>query len=291
MIEEIAIISGKGGTGKTTLTLSLIPYFESLVIADCDVDAPDLKILLTEDYKEKVPFFGLQRPVIDEEKCIHCGLCHQKCKFGAISEDIVVQNNKCEGCKVCEFVCPAGAITMKDFAIGDLYIRDTSYGPMVDARLIPGEESSGKLVAEVRKQAKNLAVKHKKDTILIDGSPGIACNVISTISGVTKAVIVTEPTQSGLHDLKRVLKLSKMFSVNVKVVINKYTINTEMSTLIEQYCAKENVDVILRIPFDKQIVESITEKKIPCGCNIPFFESKEWLNFVTFMQQREVEEN
>lgn len=285
MIEEIAIISGKGGTGKTTLTLSLIPYFDSLVIADCDVDAPDLKILLTEDYEEKIPFYGLERPIIDYDKCIHCGLCHQKCKFGAINEDIEVQLNKCEGCKVCEFVCPSDAITMKEFAIGDLYKRNTSFGPMVDARLIPGEESSGKLVAEVRKQAKEEAIKHHKETILIDGSPGIACNVISTISGVTKAIIVTEPTQSGLHDLKRVLSLSKMFSVDVKVVINKYTINEDMSSSIERFCHKEGIDVLLRIPFDKRIVDSITQKKIPCGCNIPFFESKEWLDFITYIKK------
>jgi MinD superfamily P-loop ATPase len=285
MINEIAIISGKGGTGKTTLALSLLPYFDDLVIADCDVDAPDLKVILNEQYSEKIPFVGLQRPVIDYSTCIKCGICHQKCNFSAINSQIIVDSSMCEGCKVCEYICPTNAITMHDYIVGDIFIRDTTFGTMVDARLIPGEESSGKLVAAVRKKSKQIAVAQGKHSIVIDGSPGIACNVISTISGVNKAIIVTEPTQSGIHDLKRVLQLSCLFSVKATVAINKFDINESITKEIEDYCVLNGIDVVLKMPFDKKIVESITNLVIPSLSGNPFFESKEWLGFVRFVQQ------
>lgn len=284
MIQEIAIISGKGGTGKSTLLLSMIPYFEDLVIADCDVDAPDLKILLSEEIIEEKDFIGFKRPTIDYAKCRYCGLCYQKCNFDAITETIEIKNGLCEGCSVCEFVCPSGAITMTDHVIGKIYQRNTSYGTLIDARLHPGEESSGKLVSEVRKISKMKAIDTNADTILIDGSPGIACNVISTISGVNVALVVTEPTSSGLHDLKRVLRLSEMFSVNVKVIINKYNLNLEMVKEIETYCNLLNIDIVLKIPFDKRIVESISNLQIPSTSNIPFFHSNQWLNFIKLIK-------
>ena len=271
MVNEIAVISGKGGTGKSTLLLSMIPYFDSLVIADCDVDAPDLKILLSKGILSEEDFIGLQRPVIDYDKCTHCGLCHRSCKFDAITSTIEVKKGLCEGCGVCEYVCPNNAITM--------------VGPMIDARLIPGEEASGKLVSEVRKRSKEAAIEENAQTILIDGSPGIACNVISTISGVSKALIVTEPTLSGIHDLKRVLKLSEMFSVDAKVVINKYDLNNDMVTQIETFCKEENIDIILKIPFERKIVESISNLVIPSTNRIPFFESTEWLQFIEYIQK------
>lgn len=284
MIKEIAIISGKGGTGKTTIALSLIPYFDDVVIADCDVDAPDLKVILNDIYASKIPFAGLQKPIIDYYKCTRCGLCHHSCNFNAISPSIVVDLSLCEGCRVCEYVCPNKAINMEDYIVGDIYLRETIFGTMVDARLIPGEESSGKLVAAVRKKSKEIAVAQDKHTIIIDGSPGIACNVISTISGVNKAVIVTEPTQSGLHDLKRVLQLSCLFSVKASVAINKYDINLSISKEIEDYCALHDIKVVLKMPFDEKIVESITDLVIPSlSCN-PFFESSDWLGFVRFIQ-------
>lgn len=287
MLNEIAIISGKGGTGKTSLTASIIPFLEDIVIADCDVDAPDLNILLPGKVTETIEYIGFKRPEIDYDKCTHCGVCYQSCNFDSITEDIVINKSTCEGCKVCEYVCPENAITMHDYVIGKIFKRDTYYGPMVDARLIPGEESSGKLVSEVRKLAREAARKEEKSTILIDGSPGIACNVISAITGVSKAIIVTEPSVSGLHDLKRVVKLVKTFSVEAKVIINKYDISLELTKDIKEYCDLEEIEVILDIPFDKNMVLSISDLKIPSINNIPFFESQKWHDFITYLHIKE----
>lgn len=285
MLNEIAIISGKGGTGKTTITSCIIPFLEDLVMADCDVDAPDLNILLPGKIRETIEFIGFQRPIIDYDKCNHCGVCYKSCNFNAITEDIVIKKSSCEGCKVCEYVCPTNAITMHDYAIGNIFTRDTYYGPMVDARLIPGEESSGKLVAEVRKLAREEARKQEKNTILIDGSPGIACNVISAITGVSKAIIVTEPSVSGLHDLKRVVKLVKTFSVDAKVVINKYDLEPNYVKEIKDFCDSQDLEVILEVPFDRNMVLSISDLKIPSLNNIAFFETQKWHDFIAYLVQ------
>lgn len=279
-MNEIAVISGKGGTGKTTLTLSLIPYFEDLVIADCDVDAPDIKVILNDKIVDSEDFIGFQRPRINYDKCISCGLCYQSCKFDAITEDIKIKPNSCEGCQVCEYVCPTNAITMHDYTIGKVYKRETKYGPMIDARLIPGEESSGKLVSEVRNQAINMAKTLNKKNILIDGSPGIACNVISTITGVNKVITVTEPTVSGLHDLKKVVQLIKIFNIKTIVVINKFDLSLEQTSSIEQYCSENNIEVALKIPFDPNIVKAISNLQIPSLTDVPFFKTSEWESFV-----------
>ena len=284
-MNEIAVISGKGGTGKSTLVLSILPYLDKTVIADCDVDAPDLKVILNSNYSTKKSFIGFKRPIIDDSKCTKCGLCYHKCNFDAITPDIKIKSGSCEGCMVCEYVCPNDAITMHDYVIGDIYTRETDFGPMVDARLIPGEESSGKLVTEVRKTSQHIAYQTNASTILIDGSPGLACNVISTITGTKKALIVTEPTLSGLHDLKRVLELSEMFSVKADVIINKYDLNDTQATHIEDYCNLNDINVILKIPFDKNIVKSITNLKIPSLDNNPFFDSCEWLEFIDYIQK------
>ncbi|MCK5761643.1 MAG: ATP-binding protein [Candidatus Izimaplasma sp.] len=284
MINEIVVISGKGGTGKTSITASIIPYFEDLVIADCDVDAPDLNILIQGDIIEERDFIGIQRPIIDYDKCTHCGLCHNHCKFNAISEDIVINTSMCEGCKVCEYVCPVNAITMHDYVIGKIFHRKTIFGPMIDARLIPGEESSGKLVAEVRKLARDVAYQENLNTIIIDGSPGIACNVISAITGVSKAIIVTEPTVSGLHDLKKVVQLIRMFSVEAKVIINKYDLSLSKAKEIKEYLELMNIEVILELPFDIEVVNSISNLQIPSTTAIDFFSSKRWFDFIEYLR-------
>lgn len=279
-MNEIAIISGKGGTGKTTLALSIIPYFKDIVIADCDVDAPDLKVLLNDIVTSSKDFIGFQRPMIDYDTCTTCGLCYEMCKFDAITKDISIKSNACEGCKVCEYVCPTDAITMHDYTIGKVFERTTRYGPMIDARLIPGEESSGKLVTEVRTKALQKAKELNKKTIIIDGSPGIACNVISTVTGVSQVLIVTEPTVSGLHDLKKVVQLIKIFNVKAMVIINKYNLSLKQTRQIETYCLTEQLEIALKIPFDKTIVEAISRLEIPSQANIDFFKGAEWNQFI-----------
>lgn len=280
-MREIAIISGKGGTGKSSFLLSLLPYIKNSVIADCDVDAPDLKVLLNDQPETTTPFYGFEAPIFDLSKCIHCGKCVQHCNFNAINPDISLKEGACEGCSACEFVCPTGAITMAPHQTGHLFTRDTAYGPLVDAMLYPGEESSGKLVTAVRQKSQAIAKRDKKDTIIIDGSPGVACNVISTITGVDKAYIVTEPTVSGLHDLKRVIHLIRIFKTDVSVIINKAGINDTQEGAIERYCQEEGIDCALKIPFDRAITEAISRLQIPSTTDIAFFKSQEWTTFIS----------
>ncbi|WP_294703691.1 ATP-binding protein [uncultured Fusobacterium sp.] len=273
--KEILVISGKGGTGKTTVTASLIPYFESVVIGDCDVDAPNLKILFNPIELSKESFLGMKKAVMDKEKCIRCNKCYEFCKFEAIDN-----LQKCEGCGVCEYICPVGAIQLKESRAGDIFISQTEYGKMVHACLDPGEENSGKLVAEVRKKAKKIAQEEKKEFIILDGAPGVACNVISSLTGVKKVIIVTEPTASGLHDLDRVLELVKKFRIVPYFIINKYDLSIEGSQKIEEYLKKLGYLVSVKIPFDKKIFKAIVNKKIPSIEEKEFFEKIGFNKFV-----------
>ena len=257
-IKEIVVISGKGGTGKTTITSSLIPYFQDIVIGDCDVDAPNLQILFNPQNSEKESFYGMKKAKLDKELCIECGRCYEVCRFDAVENP-----KKCESCSICEYVCPVGAIKMVDNEAGENYVSETKYGKMVHACLFPGEENSGKLVAEVRKKAKKIAQEENKKYILLDGAPGVACNVISSLTGVKKAVIVTEPTLSGLHDLERVLELIERFRIKPYFVINKYDLSLEMANKIEEFLKDKGFEVSVKVPFDKRVVNAIGRKEIP----------------------------
>ena len=266
-IKEIVVISGKGGTGKTTITSSLILYFQDIVIGDCDVDAPNLQILFNPQNSKKESFYGMKKAKLDRELCIDCGKCYEVCRFDAI-ENL----KKCESCSICEYVCPVGAIKMVDNEAGEIYVSETKYGKMVHACLFPGEENSGKLVAEVRKKAKKIAQDENKKYILLDGAPGVACNVISSLTGVKKAVIVTEPTLSGLHDLERVLELIERFRIKPYFVINKYDLSFEIANKIEEFLKDKGFEISVKVPFDKRIVKAIGRKEIPSVAEYKLFE-------------------
>ena len=256
-MRQIVIISGKGGTGKTVITGAFAALANKKIMADCDVDAADLHLLLEPSIKERHEFKSGKTAVIDKEKCIRCGKCIEICRFCAISEDFLVDGVSCEGCAFCSFACLVGAIKMEENISGEWFISDTRFGPMVHAKLGVAEENSGKLVSLVRQQAKELADKKGVDWVIIDGAPGIGCPVIASLSGIDCAVVVTEPTLSGLHDADRVIKVAKYFGVLVKLIVNKYDLNIDMTEKIEQYCKKNSIDLIGKVPFDKSIVEAM----------------------------------
>ena len=264
-MKQVVVISGKGGTGKTTVT-SVFATLAECVIADCDVDAPNLHILLKPEIKEVIPFRGLKKAKIIEEKCERCGLCKDLCRFDAIYvEDYTfkVDVSRCEGCGFCCRACPSEAIEMVSEERGKIFISKTAYGDFVHALLEPGEENSGLLVSEVKKIAKKIAEENGVDLILIDGAPGIGCPVIASLSNVNVAVIVAEPTLSGISDMERILQLTRHFKIESFVVINKYDLNIEMSKRIEEFCKHEGIDVIGRIPFYEDIPMTIANLQIP----------------------------
>jgi len=260
-MKQIVIISGKGGTGKTVIAASFAALVKNKVMADCDVDAADLHLLLTPQIKERYEFRSGVTVFIDKEKCDQCGLCRKLCRFEAINSDFSINPVSCEGCAFCGFACPQQAIEMRENLAGEWFISNTRFGPMVHAKLGIAEENSGKLVSLVRKNAKEIAEKNNADWVIIDGSPGIGCPVIASISGVDCALVVTEPTLSGLHDAARVIDVTKHFKVPVKLIINKYDLNVNMTEEIEQYCSKKEVQIIGKIGFDKAIVRAMVENK------------------------------
>jgi MinD superfamily P-loop ATPase len=257
-MKELVVLSGKGGTGKTSIVGSLAALAQDKVLADCDVDAADLHLLLEPVVRQKHEFWSGQVAFIDQDRCTQCGLCPELCRFEAI-KDFRVDPVSCEGCGFCSHICPAEAITMKENLSGHWFISDTSYGPLVHARLGIAQENSGKLVALVRQQAKEMAEKNGADFIISDGPPGIGCPVISSLSGASLALLVTEPTLSGIHDLERVLGVCRHFGVPALVCINKYDINKSNAAKIEDYCLQEKVEVASRIPFDNVVTEAMVK--------------------------------
>ncbi len=260
-MKQIVIISGKGGTGKTVLTGALAALAQNKVMADCDVDAADLHLLLSPEIKEQHEFRSGKTARIDQNLCRQCGKCISVCRFGAITDDFTIDPIACEGCGFCSFVCPQKAIVMEENISGDWFISDTRFGPMVHAKLGIAEENSGKLVALVRKQAKELAKRNGCDWVIVDGAPGIGCPVIASLSGIDCALVVTEPTLSGLHDAARVIKVARHFGAPVKLIINKYDLNPSMTEKIEKYCAENNIDLAGKIRFDKSVVRAMVEGK------------------------------
>jgi MinD superfamily P-loop ATPase len=257
-MKEVVVLSGKGGTGKTSIVGSFAALAKNKVMVDCDVDAADLHLLLQPVTREKHEFWSGQVASIDEERCTRCGLCQDLCRFQAIVE-CRVDPFSCEGCGFCSHICPVEAIIMKDNLAGHWFVSDTRYGELVHARLTPAQENSGKLVAMVRQQARELAENRGKDFIIIDGPPGIGCPVISSLSGANIALLVTEPTLTGIHDLKRVLGVCEHFGVPSLVCINKFDINQENSNWIENFCFSHGIEIAGRIGFDRTITEAMVQ--------------------------------
>jgi MinD superfamily P-loop ATPase len=257
-MKEIVVLSGKGGTGKTSIVGSFAALAENKVLADCDVDAADLHLLLRPTVKERHEFWSGQVACIDEEICTQCGICQTECRFDAI-KGFRVDPLACEGCGFCSRVCPEKCIAMKDNMAGHWFISETRYGPLVHARLGIAQENSGKLVTVVRNNARLIAQDRNLDCIIVDGPPGIGCPVISSLSGVNLVLLVTEPTLSGLHDLERIVGLCEHFGVPSLVCINKYDLNQDNSRRIAEYCRSQSIEVASQIPFDRTVIEALVK--------------------------------
>ena len=265
-MKEIVVISGKGGTGKTSIVASFAALAENVVLSDCDVDAADLHLVLEPRVKQTSNFSGGKQASVITEKCIGCGKCQQVCNFDAVlfngpANDVIektytIDPIACEGCKVCIEFCPVDAIEFNDSINGQWFISDTRFGPMVHAKLGIAEENSGKLVSLLRKEAKRIAEEQKKDLIIVDGSPGIGCPVIASITGADLVLIITEPTLSGKHDLDRVVELAAGFNIPTLVAINKFNLNPDISTQIEEDARKQNIKVIGKIRYDKAFTKA-----------------------------------
>jgi MinD superfamily P-loop ATPase len=263
-MREIIVISGKGGTGKTSLTAAFAHMAADAVICDLDVDAPDLHLILQPEINVREDFYSGHEAVIDPETCTACGLCAEMCRFGAVSNPPTgyrIDPLKCEGCKVCVQFCPAGAIRFPDRHCGEWFISETRFGPMVHAQLFPGAENSGRLVALLRQKARALAQESGRSLILSDGAPGIGCPVISSLSGTDFAVLVTEPTPSGRHDLERVAELCRHFKIPTGVIVNKADLNPANTTDIQRWCAAAQTEFLAALPYDPAVTEAMVQRQ------------------------------
>jgi len=260
-MKQLTIISGKGGTGKTSITAAFASLTKNAVFADCDVDAADLHLILKPKIRKTMVFHGLKIPEIDKNKCIDCKKCYESCEFNAINKDIDLIKESCEGCGVCEYICPADAIKMVDRNSGFAYVSETRFGPMAHAVLETAEEASGKLVTLVRENAKKILEEKEKKLIIIDGPPGIGCPVISSITGVDLVLIITEPTLSAIHDLERIYEVTCHFKIPAIVCINKYDINLDNTKKIEEYCNQNKIPIVGKIPYDNTMTRAMVDEK------------------------------
>lgn len=269
-MKEIVVVSGKGGTGKTSLVASFAALASKPVLADCDVDAADLHLVLPPAVVRREVFTGGKRAKVLVEKCNGCGQCRELCRFGAVRDGTPCDDYPgttysidpiaCEGCGVCAWFCPEEAIRLEDAANGEWFISRTLYGPMVHARLGIAEENSGKLVTLIRKEARRIAEEDGRHYVIVDGSPGIGCPVIASITGSDLVVVVTEPTVSGEHDLERVADLAKQLNVPAVLCVNKFDLNREMADRIEEGAASRGLGSVGNVRYDKVVTKAQTAK-------------------------------
>lgn len=258
-MKELIVISGKGGTGKTSLIAAFASLAENKILCDADVDAADLHLIMNPHISMRADFKSGHTANIDINKCSECGLCLDMCKFNAISEGFKVNPINCEGCGVCVYFCPEKAIEFPENTCGEWFESDTRFGPMVHARLGIAEENSGKLVTLVRQEAKRLADQQNLDLILTDGPPGVGCPVIASIGGASAVCIVTEPTLSGIHDMERVVQLANHFKVPAMVCVNKFDLNLDLTRNIENFASDEGLSCLGRIPFDPTFTKAMVK--------------------------------
>ncbi|KPJ66065.1 MAG: (4Fe-4S)-binding protein [Coxiella sp. DG_40] len=265
-MKEVVVISGKGGTGKTSIVAAFAALAKNAVFADCDVDAADLHLVLEPRIKQRNNFSGGKRARIVTDKCIGCGRCEEVCNFDAaifngpannvVERTYTIDAIACEGCKVCVEFCPVNAIEFQDVVNGQWFISDTRFGPMVHAKLGIAEENSGKLVTVIRKEARKIAQQQKKDLLIVDGSPGIGCPVIASITGADLVFIITEPTLSGKHDLDRVSQLTANFGMETLVCVNKADINPQITGQISEDAHQRGLKVVGKIPYDEAFTKA-----------------------------------
>jgi MinD superfamily P-loop ATPase len=296
ILKEIVVISGKGGTGKTTFATSLFASLPYSVLADCDVDAPDTHILLKPSETRREDFVGTRKARIDPRicrdaaGCMGARPCISACRFDAVvpvagigGPDVMepqIRDSRCEGCGVCVHVCPAGAVRLEDTVVGSIAEGDTEWGPMVHAQLKPGEETSGKLVAEVRRRGRALAERRDSNYLIIDGSPGIGCPVISSLTGADLAVLVTEPSLAAWRDLERLIALLRQFRIPAVAVINKWDISPHLSERIAAFCEDSGMPVVMKLPFDPEMVQAVVRRQIPSTALPHFYQANGFENLL-----------
>ena len=260
-MKELVVISGKGGTGKTSILAAFASLAKGKVLCDADVDAADLHLIMDPQISERHDFESGHTAIINQDKCTRCDLCRDLCRWNAISDDFVVDSIACEGCGVCHYFCPEEAIDFPLSTCGEWFISETRFGPIAHARLGIAEENSGKLVVLIRQVGKKIAEERNLNLLLTDGPPGIGCPVIASLGGATAVLIVTEPTVSGRHDMERVAELATFFKVPGMVCVNKFDLNPEQGRAIEDFAREKEIRVMGRIPFDPVFTRAMVQAK------------------------------
>jgi len=292
-MRQISIISGKGGTGKTSLTAALASIVENAVFADCDIEAADLHLIFQAERIDKYEFSRSKKVKILQDECIRCGLCFNLCRFDAIDRirnKYYVREFSCEACDLCRKACPVMAIEQIDGNMGEYYVTDSRFGKMVYGQLGVGEEISGELISHVREKGRDIGQENKNDYLIIDGPPGIGINAISSIIGSDLVIIIAEPTQSGLHDLERAYQLADSYDIDSKVIINKWNLNENMSSEIENFCNKMGLDVLTKLPFDRNVAYAMFEQnsiiEYRADSEISILIKNTWENIISSLNEK-----